>query len=100
MSDVSFVAVSDTYAANRNRNNYLTYVNSFVVSIDKEKVTRPEGATLFRSYEVPNDPFRNVSIVEAARATSAAPTYFKHIQINTPTGNKSFVYIYPEVTHR
>ncbi|KAF8532066.1 acyl transferase/acyl hydrolase/lysophospholipase, partial [Trichophaea hybrida] len=63
----------------------------FVVSIDKEKVTRPDGATLFRSYEAPNDPFGSVSIVEAARATSAAPTYFKPIQIKTSTENKSFV---------
>jgi patatin-like phospholipase/acyl hydrolase len=70
------------------------------VSIDKEKVTRADGATLFRSYEVPYDPFGNVSIVEAARATSAAPTYFKAAQIKTPTGNKYFVYIYPEAPER
>lgn len=68
-------------------------VHSFVVSIDKEKANLPEGATLFRSYDTPNDPFGNVTIVEAARATSAAPTYFKPVRISTPTETKYFVYI-------
>ncbi|KAF8244380.1 FabD/lysophospholipase-like protein [Wilcoxina mikolae CBS 423.85] len=63
----------------------------FVVAIDKEKASLPEGVTLFRSYHVPDDKFSNVSIVEAARATSAAPTFFKPMRISTSTETKHFV---------
>ncbi|KAF8535216.1 acyl transferase/acyl hydrolase/lysophospholipase [Trichophaea hybrida] len=63
----------------------------FVVSIDKQRANLPEAVTLFRSYMVSNDPYGNVSIVEAARATSAAPTYFKPKRISTPAGAKYFV---------
>jgi len=35
-----------------------------------------------------------VSIVEAARATSAAPTYFKPMRISTSTETKYFVYAF------
>jgi hypothetical protein len=64
----------------------------FVVAVDKDKADRPEGATLLRSYVVPNDPFESVKILEAARATSAAPTFFKAQPIFSPRiGVKNFV---------
>ncbi|KAI5816743.1 acyl transferase/acyl hydrolase/lysophospholipase [Pyronema omphalodes] len=62
-----------------------------VVAIDKEKASVPEGATLFRSYYVPNDIYRHVTITEAVRATSAAPTYFKPQHISSNHGSKYFV---------
>jgi patatin-like phospholipase/acyl hydrolase len=37
--------------------------------------------TLFRTYEVPKSPGPKCKIWEAARATSAAPTFFKPIEI-------------------
>ncbi|KAF8536158.1 hypothetical protein BDD12DRAFT_935396, partial [Trichophaea hybrida] len=47
--------------------------------------------TLLRSYVVPNVPFESVKILEAARATSAAPTFFKAQPIFSPKlGVKNF----------
>ncbi|KAA8909949.1 acyl transferase/acyl hydrolase/lysophospholipase [Sphaerosporella brunnea] len=63
----------------------------FVVAIDKERANLPDAVTLFRSYYVPNDQFRGVSIVEAVRATSAAPTFFKPMRISNSTETKYFV---------
>lgn len=49
------------------------------------------GATVFRSYRVPGDCFGGVSIVEAARATTAAPTYFRAQGIFDREEDKYFV---------
>ncbi len=65
------------------------YVLRFVVAIDKERASSPAGVALFRSY--PRDDSdkyyyalheqyrlrKPIKIWEAARATAAAPTYFK-----------------------
>jgi len=55
------------------RNRSINKHQQLVVSIDKLRVNLPEAVTLFRSYMASHDPYRDVSIVEAARATSAAP---------------------------
>jgi len=59
------------------RNRSINKHRQLVVSIDKLRANLPEAVTLFRSYMASHDPYRDGSIVEAARATSAAPTFFK-----------------------
>ena len=49
-------------------------------------VTHAAGPTLFRSYNVAKNREYNCTIWEAARATSAAPTFFKRIKIG-PDGS-------------
>ncbi|KAI5776410.1 acyl transferase/acyl hydrolase/lysophospholipase [Geopyxis carbonaria] len=59
----------------------------FVVAIDKDQASAIEGLSLFRSYTTGiNDEFKDVTIVEAARATTAAPTYFKAQAIKSKSG--------------
>lgn len=49
------------------------------------------GPTPFRSYEVRENKSFNCKIWEAARATSAAPTFFKRIDIGYPGEEVSFL---------
>ena len=53
---------------------------SFVCAVSSLDVTHPTGPTLFRTYDVLKKS-HNCEIWEAARATSAAPTFFSAIEI-------------------
>ncbi|KAF8579258.1 FabD/lysophospholipase-like protein [Ramaria rubella] len=46
---------------------------------------------LFRTYETPKYPTFNCTIWEAARATSAAPTFFKQIMIGQPGSQEYYI---------
>ena len=59
---------------------------SFVCAVGTSDITHPAGPTLFRSYDVAKNKEYNCEIWEAARATSAAPTFFKRIKIG-PAGS-------------
>jgi patatin-like phospholipase/acyl hydrolase len=59
--------------------------------VDRDRANLVAGATLFRSYKVPGDSFGGVSIVEAARATTAAPTFFRAKGIFDGEEDKYFV---------
>ena len=56
----------------------------FVCALGTADVTAPSGPTLFRSYAVAKNEEYNCTIWEAARATSAAPTFFERINIGPP----------------
>ena len=58
----------------------------FVCAVGTPDVTHAAGPTLFRSYDVEKNREYNCTIWEAARATSAAPTFFKIIMIG-PDGS-------------
>jgi hypothetical protein len=47
-------------------------------------ITHSTGPTLFRTYDTPKNKEHNCTIWQAVRATSAAPTLFKHIEIGPP----------------
>ena len=55
-------------------------------AVGTSDITHPAGPTLFRSYDVAKNKGYNCEIWEAARATSAAPTFFKRIKIG-PSGS-------------
>lgn len=57
---------------------YFTNGYSFVCAVSAASVRMP---TIFRTYEVPRFPGPKCKIWEAARATTAAPTFFKPIEI-------------------
>lgn len=57
---------------------------SFVCAVGSSDVTHSAGPTLFRTYDVGKNKAYNCKIWEAARATSAAPTFFKGIKIGPP----------------
>ena len=59
---------------------------SFVCAVSSLDVTHPAGPTHFRTYDARRKAY-NCEIWEAARATSAAPTFFSAIEIG-PTGSK------------
>ena len=59
-------------------------IASFVCATGAADVTHPSGPTLFRSYDVAKNNEFNCCIWEACRATSAAPTFFKRIEIGNP----------------
>ena len=65
---------------------YSLMVISFVCAAGTSDVTHAAGPTLFRSYDVTKNREYNCTIWEAARATSAAPTFFKRIKIG-PSGS-------------
>ncbi|KAJ7262822.1 FabD/lysophospholipase-like protein [Mycena rebaudengoi] len=46
---------------------------------------------LFRTYDSPNEPAATCAIWEAARATSAAPTFFKRIEIGAVPRAEAFI---------
>ena len=56
--------------------------HTFVVTTLADNITAPP--VLFRSYSVERDPTTKCAIWQAARATSAAPTFFKPISIDSP----------------
>ena len=55
-------------------------------AVGTSDVTHAAGPTLFRTYDVAKNKEYNCTIWEAARATSAAPTFFKRIKIG-PSGS-------------
>ena len=59
----------------------------FVCALGTSDVTHAAGPTLFRSYNVTKNRQYNCTVWEAARATSAAPTFFKRIKI-APLGSE------------
>jgi patatin-like phospholipase/acyl hydrolase len=59
-------------------------VSRFVCALPVADLTHGAGPTLFRSYQLAKNRGFNCKIWEAARATTAAPTFFKRIEI----GNK------------
>ena len=63
----------------------LTSVLSFVCAVTAENTAEPRR---FRTYEVARNSSANCKIWEAARATSAAPTFFKAIEIESYGGIK------------
>ena len=58
----------------------------FVCALAASDATTPAGPALFRTYHVARNREHNCTIWEAARATSAAPTFFKRIAIG-PSGS-------------
>ncbi|MCJ1316676.1 hypothetical protein MMC15_001997, partial [Xylographa vitiligo] len=60
---------------------------AFVCALGTSDVTHAAGPTLFRSYNVTKNRQYNCTVWEAARATSAAPTFFKRIKI-APLGSE------------
>ena len=64
---------------------------SFVCAVGTSDVTHAAGPTLFRSYDVAKNKEYNCTIWEAARATSAAPTFFKRIKIGPPGSGVEYV---------
>lgn len=65
----------------------LLTVGRFVCAVAAEHIGSP---TIFRSYKVPRTDI-NCKIWEAARATSAAPTFFKRIKIGKKNDQVQFV---------
>ncbi|KAI9880980.1 MAG: hypothetical protein M1830_009474 [Pleopsidium flavum] len=64
---------------------------AFVCAVAASDVTHGAGPTLFRTYEVAKNREYNCAIWEAARATSAAPTFFKRISIGPPASAVEYV---------
>jgi predicted acylesterase/phospholipase RssA len=60
----------------------------FVCALPAASLNAPVGPTLFRTYKVAKNNTYNCKIWEAARATSAAPTFFKAMDIG-PEGLKT-----------
>jgi Patatin-like phospholipase len=69
----------------------LIHQNRFVCAVGRSDVTHPAGPTLFRTYDVTRNKEYNCAIWEAARATSAAPTFFKHISIGPDGAATAYV---------
>ncbi len=66
-------------------------MTSFVCAVGTTDITHAAGPTLFRSYDVAKNKEYNCTIWEAARATSAAPTFFKRIKIGPPGSGIEYV---------
>ncbi|KAJ7878244.1 acyl transferase/acyl hydrolase/lysophospholipase [Mycena leptocephala] len=60
----------------------------FVCAMNAANMSLP---VLFRTYNTTNNPAMDCTIWQAARATSAAPTFFKQIQIGLPGIEEAFV---------
>lgn len=69
----------------------ITTISSFVCAVGASDVTHASGPTLFRTYAVAKNASYNCTIWEAARATSAAPTFFKRIKIGSPSSGIEYV---------
>lgn len=65
-----------------------TGCKTFVCAMPAHNMQRPR---IFRSYDVPENQTYNCKIWEAARATSAAPTFFKRIYIGEKGMKEEFV---------
>lgn len=63
--------------------------NSFVCAVAAQNISRKPR--LFRTYTVDRNEGYNCAIWEAGRATSAAPTFFKRIQIGPPDLQEDFI---------
>ena len=59
-------------------------MSSFVCAVAAPDYAAPTGPTLFRTYEVVKNKTFNCTIWEAGLATSAAPTFFRLIEIGEP----------------
>ena len=63
----------------------LIFLLRFVSALGVLDINTPTGPTLFRTYDdIPRNKSHNCKIWEAVRATSAAPTFFKRINIGDP----------------
>ncbi|KAJ7819663.1 hypothetical protein B0H13DRAFT_2292150 [Mycena leptocephala] len=61
---------------------------TFVCAMNAANMSLP---VLFRTYNTTNNPAMDCTIWQAGRATSAAPTFFKQIQIGPPGIEEAFV---------
>ncbi|KAJ7865950.1 acyl transferase/acyl hydrolase/lysophospholipase [Mycena leptocephala] len=61
---------------------------TFVCAMNAANMSLP---VLFRTYNTTNNPAMDCTIWQAGRATSAAPTFFKQIQIGLPGIEEAFV---------
>ncbi|KAL6716128.1 hypothetical protein ACLMJK_005694 [Lecanora helva] len=64
---------------------------AFVCAASGADITHAAGPTLFRSYDVVKNKEDNCTIWEAARATTAAPTFFKSITIGPQGAGTKYV---------
>ncbi|KAJ7872411.1 hypothetical protein B0H13DRAFT_2553388 [Mycena leptocephala] len=65
-----------------------TSTGGFVCAMNAANMSLP---VLFRTYNTTNNPAMDCTIWQAGRATSAAPTFFKQIQIGPPGIEEAFV---------
>jgi hypothetical protein len=68
------------------RNGY-----SFVCAVQAMDLAASTGPVIFRTYSVPRNETYDCKIWEAARATSAAPTYFPRIEIGPANRKQKFI---------
>ncbi|KAF8149284.1 FabD/lysophospholipase-like protein [Mycena galopus ATCC 62051] len=61
---------------------------TFVCTMTASNIAQP---VLFRTYDSPERPAQDCTIWEAARATSAAPTFFKQVKIGLPGMEEAFI---------
>ncbi|KAJ7487349.1 FabD lysophospholipase-like protein [Mycena galericulata] len=61
---------------------------TFICAMSAANMSLP---VLFRTYNTPHHPARDCTIWQAGRATSAAPTFFKQIEIGPPGVEQAFV---------
>lgn len=66
------------------------YPSRFVCAMPSSKISA-SSPTLFRSYSVRSNKSYNCRIWEAARATSAAPTFFKRIVIDDGVSKEAYI---------
>ena len=69
----------------------ISTVSRFVCAVGSSDIGHAAGPTLFRTYEVTKNGSYNCKIWEAARATTAAPTFFKRIKIGSLASGVEYV---------
>jgi patatin-like phospholipase/acyl hydrolase len=89
IKDVIRTKLNDPNAVMADRNPTSNHVPTFVVATDARHADG--NPTLFRSYGCRGHNPDKCFIWEAARATSAAPTFFKPITIAAPAPGRTFV---------